>query len=74
LVVLLDGVKRWILVSPADVPKLELFTSGAHYRHASFDWSDPSHWSKFAGVQALDVVLLPGEALWLPAGWVHCVI
>jgi hypothetical protein len=63
------GRKRWRLISPLDTPRL--------YNHRSvFSDVDPEspdlqRHPDFAGVQVLDVVVEPGETLFLPLGWWH---
>ena len=42
----------------------------------SVDWSDPDleRWPKFANLQANEVILSPGDFLYLPTHWFHYII
>ena len=70
LLVQLVGRKRVILASPAETPKLY------NSRHVFSDVGnladprlDPSTYPKLKTVRTLEVVIGPGEALFIPIGW-----
>lgn len=63
------GRKRWQLISPLELPKL-------YNRQRVFSPVDPgqpdlARFPAFAGVKVLDVVVEPGETMFLPLGWWH---
>ena len=57
-----DGTKRWRIHPPVLIDPLERQAWGAHAEEVG---------ATAAGEPALDVVLAPGDALYLPRGWLH---
>lgn len=77
-IVLMGGMRRYILSHPSQCKNLELYpVSHPSGRHSSVNWSDPSSvkWSDpFASATANEVVLQAGDALYLPTGWFHFIV
>ncbi len=63
------GRKRWRLVSPLDTPRL--YNHLYLYSPVNLDDVDLQRYPDFRNVKVLDVVLEPGETLFLPLGWWH---
>ncbi len=63
------GRKRWRLISPLETPRLY-----NHYQVFSpidLDRPDFTRYPRFRDVTVLDVVVEPGETIFLPLGWWH---
>jgi ribosomal protein L16 Arg81 hydroxylase len=45
-------------------------------RHSEVDWSKPDYikFPHFSNVQANEVIMQPGDALFLPTFWIHYII
>lgn len=83
------GHKRWVLLPPSECGKVHLATRGPFSRHSAVDWSDPTRPTRYTeqpGINfarpgdpfydagAIDVMLGPGEMLYVPSFWLHYVI
>jgi Family of unknown function (DUF6065)/Cupin-like domain len=72
LLVQLVGRKRVILASPFETPKLynrlHVFSEVGNVADPNLDLSA---WPRVKELRTLDVVLEPGEALFIPIGWWH---
>ena len=72
LLVQLVGRKRVVMASPLETPKLYNTT---HVFSDAPDLTDPTidttRYPRLADLRLLDVVIEPGEALFLPVGWWH---
>eukprot|EP00543_Licmophora_paradoxa_P006468 CAMPEP_0202455020 /NCGR_PEP_ID=MMETSP1360-20130828/12642_1 /ASSEMBLY_ACC=CAM_ASM_000848 /TAXON_ID=515479 /ORGANISM="Licmophora paradoxa, Strain CCMP2313" /LENGTH=323 /DNA_ID=CAMNT_0049074499 /DNA_START=23 /DNA_END=997 /DNA_ORIENTATION=+ len=76
-IALLGGQRRYILSHPNQCPKLSLFPKEhPSARHSAVDWSDPDlqSYPHFADARTNEVVLRPGEVLYLPTNWFHYII
>lgn len=73
-VVVLRGLKRWLLIPPSECNKLSLIKQGEFSRQTFLNWTDPSVIDTFSSVRALDVVLGEKELLFVPQFWLHYVI
>jgi hypothetical protein len=71
------GRKRVFLWSPVDSPLLYINPlGGAHDRMSAVDVKSPdlrAH-PRFAEAQAIECVLEPGDVVFIPAGWIHCIV
>lgn len=63
------GRKRWRLVSPLETPKLYNYNNV--FSPIDLDRPDLHRYPLFAEVKVLDVVVEPGETMFLPLAWWH---
>jgi hypothetical protein len=63
------GRKRWRLVSPLQGPRL--YNSNGVFSPIDLDAIDLKQFPLFEGVRVLEVVIEPGETMFLPLGWWH---
>jgi hypothetical protein len=63
------GRKRWRFVSPLQTARL--YNHFEVYSEVNLDAIDLARHPDFAGVTVLDVVVEPGETMFLPLGWWH---
>jgi len=76
-IVLLGGERRYILSHPRNCPHLALFPmrhpSG---RHSKLNWSNPNltEAPEFALAKGNEIVLQPGDVLYLPTYWFHYIV
>lgn len=68
------GRRRYILAPPSECANMALLTEGPSSRHSEVDWSDPAQHGALANALALEVVLQPGDALYLPASYFHYIV
>ncbi|KAA0151220.1 hypothetical protein FNF29_04695 [Cafeteria roenbergensis] len=66
------GRKRYILSPPSECPNYNLLFTGASARHSKTDWGDPSDYKQtLAKAKALEVIIEPGDSLYVPSLWFH---
>jgi hypothetical protein len=63
------GRKRWRLVSPLETPRL--YNHNNVFSPIDLDRPDLARYPLFAQVTVLDVVVEPGETIFLPLAWWH---
>jgi hypothetical protein len=63
------GRKRWRFISPLETPRL--YNHYDVYSEVNLDAVDLVRHPDFEGVKVLDVVVEPGETMFLPLGWWH---
>jgi len=68
------GRKRYILSAPDQCDNLAMLRKGPSARHSWVDWTDPAAIAALANATAFEVVLEPGEALYLPSFWFHFIV
>lgn len=71
------GLRRWILNHPDQCKSLYMYPpKHPSARHSSIDWSKPDYEShpNFASAKTNEVVVRPGDALYLPTNWFHYII
>jgi hypothetical protein len=76
LLVQILGEKRVLLWDPTQYPLLYLNPIGTqHDRQSRIDVNrpDPVSFPRFVNAKALEHILRPGEMLYIPAFWMHCV-
>jgi Cupin-like domain len=73
---MIKGRRRYILAPPTECAKLSILTEGPYRRHSSLDWTSQEDIAKLKqlGAKALEVVLEPGDILYLPPLWFHFII
>lgn len=77
MVALLYGSRRWILAHPHECHNCYLLPpkhpSG---RHSEVDWSKPDvkQYPLFDRMQGHEVILTPGDLLYVPAYWIHYIV
>jgi hypothetical protein len=77
MIALLGGERRYILSHPSNCRNMALFPKDhPSGRHSAVDWSDPdfSTFPAFEDVRSHEVVLQPGDVLYLPTHWFHYII
>jgi len=79
------GHKRYLLAPPSECEKLHILKQGPSIRHSAVDWSDPYHsthglgkegrisnsMDPFWSARVIDVVIGPGEAMYIPSFYFH---
>ena len=76
-VVMLGGMRRWILTHPDQCVNMHMLPkehpSG---RHSDVDWSNPDieKHPNFPKIKANEVILQPGDYLYVPTYWIHYII
>jgi ribosomal protein L16 Arg81 hydroxylase len=76
-IVVLGGSRRYILAHPDQCDLLALYPKGhPSARHSAVDWSRPNmeEFPEFDQAKANEVVLTPGQVLYLPTEWFHYII
>lgn len=63
------GRKRWRFVSPLETPKL--YNYDGVFSPIDVDRPDLQRYPRFGEVRVLEVVLEPGDTVFLPLGWWH---
>jgi len=63
------GRKRWRLISPLQGPRL--YNTNGVFSPIDLDAVDLKQFPLFEGVRVLEVVVEPGETMFLPLGWWH---
>lgn len=76
-ITLLAGQRRYILAHPNQCLNLNLLPRGhPSARHSAVDWSDPDldTYPTFKQAQVNEIVMQPGDVLYLPTNWFHYII
>ena len=76
-IALLGGQRRYILANPAQCLNMNLLPRGhPSARHSAVDWSNPDlvNFPTFANVTVNEIVLQPGDVLYLPTNWFHYIV
>jgi hypothetical protein len=70
------GYKRYILLPPDQCAHLDIMKDGLSARHSSLDWTDAETIlnGPLKNAKAIEVILEPGQALYLPANWFHFIV
>lgn len=73
----LGGLRRWIMAAPSECDKLYLLQrESASSRHSEVDWSAPDDqkFPKFKETRANEIILQPGDVLYVPSYWFHYIV
>lgn len=76
-VVMLGGLRRWILAHPKECVNMHMLPVGhPSGRHSAVDWSKPDYekYPNFGKVVANEVILQPGDFLFVPTNWIHYIV
>lgn len=76
-ITLLYGQRRYILAHPNQCNNMNLLPRGhPSARHSAVDWSDPDleDFPTFADAHVNEVVMQPGDVMYLPTNWFHYII
>mmetsp|Transcript_3149 Transcript_3149/g.6369 ORF Transcript_3149/g.6369 Transcript_3149/m.6369 type:complete len:610 (+) Transcript_3149:281-2110(+) len=76
-IVLLGGQRRYILGHPNQCNNMNLLPRGhPSARHSAVDWSDPDldSFPTFEKAHVNEVVMQPGDVMYLPTNWFHYII
>eukprot|EP00457_Paulinella_chromatophora_P000879 gb/GEZN01000880.1/.p1 GENE.gb/GEZN01000880.1/~~gb/GEZN01000880.1/.p1 ORF type:complete len:1025 (-),score=234.33 gb/GEZN01000880.1/:362-3436(-) len=77
-IALMRGAKRYLLTPPESCQHLHLYPTGhPHSRHSKVNWDDPSEWDQYQGfekAQGTQVILRPGQVLFVPSFWFHFIV
>lgn len=76
-IALLGGERRYILSHPDQCTYLSLLPKGhPSARHSAVDWSKPDldAYPEFALAKGNEVVMQPGDVMYLPTNWFHYII
>jgi ribosomal protein L16 Arg81 hydroxylase len=76
-VVQLGGLRRWIMAHPQECKNMHMLT-GDHpsSRHTAIDWSKPDtvKFPDFKKLKGHEVILQPGDFLYVPTFWLHAIV
>jgi len=76
-VAMMSGLRRWIMTHPNQCSDMYLLPR-AHPsgRHSDVDWSKPDlqKFPNFSKVLANEVILKPGDVLYVPTDWFHYIV
>ena len=76
-IAMLGGMRRWILTHPNQCENMHMLSNGhPSARHSAVDWSKPDleAFPNFAKIRANEVIMRPGDVLYLPTYWIHYII
>lgn len=76
-IVLLGGRRRYILAHPNQCNNMNLLPRGhPSARHSAVDWSDADleNFPTFGKARVNEIVMQPGDVLYLPTNWFHYII
>lgn len=76
-VVMLGGMRRWVLTHPDQCKNMHMYMNNhPSGRHSAVNWSDPDvhKYPNFAKVMGNEVILRPGDYLFVPTYWVHFIV
>jgi len=77
MIVVLGGERRYLLSHPDQCENLALLPKGhPSARHSAVDWSDPNYeeFPQFSDAEINEVVMQPGDVLYLPTHWFHYIV
>ena len=76
-VVEIGGMRRWILAHPNQCVNMHMLPHGhPSGRHSEVDWSNPdtAKFPNFNKIKGNEVILQPGDFLYVPTYWIHYIV
>ena len=76
-VVEIGGMRRWILAHPKQCSNMHMLPRGhPSGRHSEIDWSKPDNekFPNFQKIEGNEVILQPGDFLYIPTYWIHYIV
>jgi Cupin-like domain len=76
-VVVIGGLRRWILAHPDQCVNMHMLpNTHPSGRHSEVDWSKPDleQFPNFAKIRGNEVILQPGDFLYVPTYWIHYIV
>jgi len=76
-ITLLGGQRRYILSNPSECKNMNLLPRGhPSARHSAVDWSNPDlvNYPTFEKATVNEIVMQPGDVLYLPTNWFHYIV
>lgn len=76
-VVEIGGMRRWILAHPNQCVNMHMLPHGhPSGRHSEVDWSNPDteKFPNFKKIMGNEVILQPGDFLYVPTYWIHYIV
>jgi hypothetical protein len=76
-VVEIGGLRRWILAHPNQCVNMHMLPRNhPSGRHSDVDWSKPDieKYPNFAKIMGNEVILQPGDFLYVPTYWIHYIV
>jgi hypothetical protein len=76
-VVQLGGLRRWIMTHPQECKNMHMLLNGhPSARHTAVDWSKPDleKFPDFKKLRGHEVILQPGDYLYVPTYWLHAIV
>ena len=73
-IVELMGLRRWVMAHPNQCNNMYMYKRGhPSSRHSMVDWSNPDYeqYPDFLNLKVHEVILRPGDALFMPMYWFH---
>ena len=76
-IAMIGGLRRWIMTHPNQCENMHMFPrqhpSG---RHSAVDWSnvDLERFPNFKKLVGNEVILQPGDVLYVPTDWIHYIV
>lgn len=73
-----SGRRRYVMARPSECRHAYLLPKGhPSGRHSEIDWSrpvDPDKFPEWTNMMAFEVILEPGDVLYIPSYWLHYII
>ena len=76
-IAMLRGLRRWIMTPPNQCKHMYMLPKDhPSGRHSEVDWSKPDldSFPEFEMIQAHEVILQPGDILYIPTNWIHYIV
>jgi len=76
-IAMMRGMRRWIMTHPAQCEHQYILPKDhPSGRHSEVDWSKPDleAYPDFSKVNAHEIILQPGDVLYIPTNWIHYIV